>query len=196
MVIVMSVKYFYKGKSLAQYCKENNISYIAVIKRMERAEKKGEPYNLNEIVEKISKGEKQENYTNHIYKGLKLIEYCKNNGIIYDSITQKLTKMKKSEKYQGLSKDEMIDIAITTYRNSGAPVKYFYEGISLVEYCNQNRLNYPVIVKNIHKFKKENKSLSIEKIIEMAINYKGGLKYPTYIYKGMLLFHFLHEFLH
>lgn len=68
-------------------------------------------------------------------------------------------------------------------------IEYYYEGIPLKEYCRKNDLNYTTIHLRISKLKKEYPTLSIERIIVIAIKeYQNPNQ--KYFYEGVPLTHY------
>ena len=71
-----SLKYFYKGTTLRQYCIQNNISYYSVVSYIKRKQAKGSPKSIDEL---IDEGIKTINRYGIIYyyKGIPLKDYTK-----------------------------------------------------------------------------------------------------------------------
>lgn len=68
-------------------------------------------------------------------------------------------------------------------------IEYYYEGVSLKEYCRKNDLNYTTIHLRISKLKKEYPILSLERLIIMAIReYQNPNQ--KYFYEGIPLTHY------
>ena len=63
------------------------------------------------------------------YNGMTLKEYCNTNSILYSKITSKIYKLEK--KYPDKTIDEIITLALENKRIC----KYYYNGMTLRDYC-------------------------------------------------------------
>ena len=61
--------------------------------------------------------------------------------------------------------------------------KYYYNGIPLKKYCQENNINYTTILNRINICNKKYSDKSLDEIVQLAINYKPY----KYNYKGMSL---------
>lgn len=138
-----SLKYFYKGTTLRQYCIQNNISYYSVVSYIKRKQAKGSPKSIDEL---IDEGIKTINRYGIIYyyKGIPLKDYAKANNLNSASIRCAIIrkKLKSTKPLQ-----EIIDECVQTYQKFS--IKYFYNGMPLSEFCNNIGLNYNTV---IHKY--------------------------------------------
>lgn len=130
--------YTYKGMPLAEYAKQNNLNYENVRAYISRRRDKEKYKNLTdeELVNII-----MQEYTpfeiKYQYQGISLRQYCIENNISYYSI---VTFVKRSlAKGSTKSIDDLIDEGIKTVNRYG--IIYYYKGIPLKDYAEQNGLN-------------------------------------------------------
>lgn len=179
-----NTKYFYKGKSLMDYCKEYNLDYYKYAYRIFKLRKKKEYENLNneELVKIAIDGSFLTN--KYTYKGKQLKEYCKENEINYSTIMSRIFKLKKKEEYKDLDNDTLLKIAIESEIILG---KYCYKGMPLRKYCDENDINYATIMSRIFNLKKqeEYKNLNHDTLLKIAI--ESEIVLGKYCYKGISL---------
>lgn len=105
-----------------------------------------------------------------VYEGVSLKSYCKSHGICYSS---KLRMIKKIiSQNTGRTITDIINEVMNTSRNI-----YFYNNMSLKEYCEIHNLNYNTIFKRISRLKQRNPDLCDDEICEMALNQESSTKY-------------------
>lgn len=155
--------YYYCGIPLVEYCKEKNISYRAIIARINRYKKNHKVESDDELVNLIM--DKYEPFTpKYIYNGVSLNEYCKNNDISYYSVVSYVKR--KREKNPALLVDNLIDEAIKMIKKQG--VIYYYQGIPLRDYCIINKLNASSIRVAILRHK-EKSNLPLQEIVNYCV---------------------------
>ena len=163
-------KYNYQNIPLTKFCEENNIKYLTVLKAINKFKTKNKDTQLSddEIVSKIL----TENYLFY-YKGIRLEEYCNNNPELdYKKIKSYLISKKK--KNSELTDDEIIDEYIISSKHHGNS-KHFYMGTTLKEYCENNNIYYPTIIRAVNRIKERNTTMKynedeiISKVLENYI---------------------------
>ena len=169
-------KYFYKGKPLSEYCKEKNININTIRTRIwkKKNNKKFENYSEQDIIDMVI--ETYGTAIKYMYNGMSLRKYCLKNGINEKVILSRISKLKSNN--NTLSNDELVTLAMDDFVNKN--YKYFYEGVTLKEYCeNHPDIKYSSILTYINREKGKNKDISIEEIIKQYINkeHKGIYKY-------------------
>ncbi len=131
-------KYYYLGMPLKQYCVENNLNYKNIITYISRYRNTANFKGLNddEFIEAIM--EKYQPFVpKYLYKGITLREYCIQNDLSYYSVVSFVKR--KLAKGSVKSIDDLIDEGINTINRYG--IVYYYKGIPLKDYAEQNNLN-------------------------------------------------------
>ncbi len=116
------------------------------------------------------------------YEGIPLDEYCKLHSLNLE--TQRNRVRNYIKKYPELSQDEAVKLALD---NCGTRYcKYKYKGKSLSLWCKENNENYCKMVSRVESLQEANKTLSLDRIVEIAIEEYNdkGIKY---YYDGMPL---------
>ncbi len=159
-----NTKYYYQGISLSKYCKDNFLNYNKIRARIYERKKEYPNLSDEELVKYAI-----ENYTDstikYYYQGILLSEYCKSHSISYDKIYSRIQARKKQ--YPNLSNEELVKYAIESYINPA--IKYYYQGVTLFDYCKKNFLGYVAIVKKIHKKLQEFPEASEEEIVNLVV---------------------------
>lgn len=175
-------KYYYHGIPLSKYCQENGINCNSIISGISRKKKnsKFKNYSEQEIVDMVV-----DNYgksIKYMYKGITLNKYCVSNNININTIYDRINKLK--EKNPNLTNEELVRLAIDEYDYNN--IKYYYNGVPLVEYCKNNQdISYSLLTDYIRRKKEENPNLSDEQIINLYLS-KNHNKY-RYYYHGIPL---------
>lgn len=174
--------YYYVGIPLKQYCEENNINYQNLIAYMQYHKKDEKFANLDddEFVEAIME-EYKPFEPKYVYKGVLLIEYCKQNNIPYTSVVSYVKRKLANNSTKSI--DDLIDEGIKTINRYG--IIYYYNGIPLKDYAKENNLNYSSLRGSIIK-RRSNSSKSIQEIVNECVEAykKFSIKY---IYNGTSL---------
>lgn len=102
----------------------------------------------------------------YFYNGILLSIYCKENNINISTIRSRIWKKKKSKKYENYTEQEIVNMVIEAY---GSATKYMYKGMSLRQYCLENNINFTTINSRISKIKKENKNLTNDELVVLAL---------------------------
>ncbi len=188
-----NTKYFYKGMSLRQYCLNNNIVFGSVENRINRLRAYYPKLTDNELVVLAL-----EVYTNGhyklFYKDEPLIEYCqKNPHLNYDTIRLRIRREKQIEpNITSTEIDEIIENYIEE-EHKGI-YTYYYLGIPLKQYCEENNMNYNSVMAFIYRYKNKYKdsNLSNNELVQRAMAiYHPYI--PKYQYKGIPLQQFCNE---
>lgn len=205
--------YFYQGKPLSQYCKENDINVNTIRTRIWKMKKSKKYKGLSdeEIIDKVIKAYGTGNKYN--YKGMSLRQYCLKNGLEYKSILSRIYKLNESnneleeksnkdlnekninesneEGNKKLSDDEIVALAIENFEHGN--YRFFYEGMPLKKYCELHpEINYNTIRGYINAEQEKNPKLTDEELIKKYIDkeHKGMYKY---YYLGIPLIEYCFE---
>ena len=180
------IKYMYKGKTLRQYCLENDMSISTITQRIANLKKENPDLSNDELVVLAIEGFENKNYK-YFYKGVPLKEYCeKHPEINYKNLRGYI--LEKRTKQPDLSIEEIIEQYINSERDN---IKYYYKGTTLRQYCEENDINYSVIISNMKRNRNAEgyKDLSQEEFIERIID-QYEPKEGKYFYKGMSLYEY------
>ncbi len=174
-------RYYYCGIPLRQYCDEKNISYTAVVARIQRYQKKHDVSSDDELVNLIM--DKYEPFSpKYMYGGVSLSSYCHNNDISYYSVVSYVKR--KLEKNRNSDVDSLIAEAIKTIKKQG--IIYYYEGIPLIDYAREHNLNASSIRASIIK-KRAKSDLPLQEIVNRCVlAYQGAV--VKYYYEDETLF--------
>ena len=186
----MEAKYYYKGMSLFEYCEESGLSYFTIASRIQKIKKENPNLSVDEVIENaINYDTRVGRKSIYNYHGKSLSQYCEESGLSYFTIASRIQKIKKEN--PNLSVDEVIENAINYDTKVGRKSIYNHCGKPLSEYCKENGLLYATIIKRIQVIQKENPNLSVDEVVENAINYeKSNIKY---YYKNMPLLEWCNE---
>lgn len=133
-----AIKYMYKGISLRQYCLDNGINIGTINSRINNLRKKNKNLSNDELVILAMNGFDNKNFR-FFYKGIPLKEYCESHPEInYNTIRTYINREK--EKNSELSDEELIQQYLD--KEHKGIYKYYYLGIPLKQYCDENNLNY------------------------------------------------------
>ena len=180
------IKYMYKGTTLRKYCLENGLSPSTITQRVINLKKENPKLSNDELVVLAIEEFENKNYK-YFYKGMQLKEYCKSHPEInYNTIRGYI--LERRTKDPNLSIDEIIEQYINGEKDN---IKYYYQGTTLRQYCEENDINYNVILGNMKRNRNAEgyKDLSDEEFIERIIN-QYEPKEGKYFYKGMSLYEY------
>lgn len=179
-----ATKYMYKGMSLRQYCLENNINFTTINSRISKIKKENKNLTNDELVVLALEEFENKNFR-FFYRGIPLKEYCKNHpDINYNTIRAYINKEKV--KNTNLTDDELIEQYIN--KEHKGIYTYYYLGMPLKQYCEENNLNYRNIItymcryRNNDNFKNLNNDEFVEAIMEQYQPFE-----PKYLYNGITL---------
>lgn len=179
-----STKYMYKGISLRQYCLDNGINIGTIYSRINDLRKKNENLSNDELV--ILAMEKFDNRNfRFFYKGIPLKEYCESHPEInYNSIRSYINREK--EKNPELSDEELIGQYLD--KEHQGSYKYYYLGIPLKKYCDENNLSYKNIIAYMIRYRNNDnfKDLSDDEFVEAIMDQYQPFE-PKYLYNGLTL---------
>lgn len=174
--------YYYDGISLKKYCKNNDISYPKILNRIKQITNNHPDYDIDKVISFALSS--SFNSSKYYYKGVLLIRYCEDNNLNYDTIRKRIYTLKN--KYPNTSLDDIIDIAINKTLNDSC--KYYYNGVSLYEYCKNKDVDYMSIKGRINYLKKNGSNLYDVNIVKFVIEeYKDFRKY---YYNGITLYRY------
>ena len=179
-----AVKYMYKGGSLRQYCKDNGINIGTINSRISALRKKNKNLSNDELVILAMENFNNQNYR-FFYKGIPLKEYCKSHPAInYSTIITYINREKVKNKE--LSDEEMIEQYLN--KEHKGIYKYYYLGIPLKQYCDENNLSYKNIILYMNRYRNINsfKQLSDDEFVEAIMDQYQPFE-PKYLYKGLTL---------
>ena len=178
-----AIKYMYRGISLREYCLKNNINIKTIHSRINHLKKQNNNLTNDELV--ILTMEEFENHNfKFFYNGIPLKEYCKNNNLNYSSITTYINREK--ERNSKLSDEELIKQYLA--KEHKGIYKYYYLGVPLKQYCDNNNINYKNIIAYINTYKNTDnfKNLNNDELIEAIMENYQPFE-PKYLYKGITL---------
>ena len=179
-----AIKYMYKGKTLRQYCLDNNINPSTINARIRNLKKQNKELTDDELVVLAMEDFENKNYR-FFYKGMTLKEFCTNNPEINYNTIRRYINIEK-EKNKELSDEELIEKYLE--KEHKGIYKYYYLGIPLKQYCEENNLNYKNITTYISKHRNDDcfKNLSDDELVEAIMNQYQPFE-PKYKYKGLSL---------
>ena len=178
------IKYMYKGITLRKYCLDNGIKLSTIESRIKTLKSQRKDLSNDELVILVMEEFVNQNYR-FFYKGIPLKEYCDSHPEInYNSIRSYINWEK--EKNPLLSDEELIEQYIN--KEHKGIYKYYYLGIPLKQYCEDNNLSYRNIITYMSRYKNTDnfKGLSDDEFVE-AIMDKYQPFEPKYLYKGLTL---------
>lgn len=177
-----AIKYMYKGISLRQYCLDNGINIGTINSRINNLRKKNKNLSNDELVILAMEEFDNQNFR-FFYKGIPLKEYCESHSEInYNSIRTYINREKG--KRPELSDEELIEQYLD--KEHKGIYKYYYLGMPLKQYCDENNLSYRNIItymsryRNTDKFKGLNDDEFVETIMDQYQPFE-----PKYLYKGL-----------
>ena len=179
-----AIKYMYKGISLRQYCLDNGINIGTINSRINNLRKQNEELSNDELVILAMEEFDNKNFR-FFYKGVPLKEYCESHPEIhYNTIRTYINREK--EKNPELSDEELIEQYLDKAHKG--IYKYYYLGIPLKQYCDENNINYRNIITYMSRYRNNDnfKGLSDDEFVEAIMNQYQPFE-PKYLYKGLTL---------
>lgn len=160
----MKSKYIINGISLDIYCKENNLNFRTQSNRVREYIKKHPELSESEAIKlALSKCGTHSYGTKYWYGNISLAEYCRQNDKNYYSMVSRVEDIKKE--LSDISDNEAVRISIEDYNDRG--IKYFYNGIPLVDYCRIHpEYLYSTISLYIRRKKEKYPNLDTQEIID------------------------------
>lgn len=158
-------KYLYKGLTLREYCIQNDLSYYSVVSFVKRRLAKGSTKSIDDL---IDEGIKTINRYGIIYyyKGIPLKDYVEQNDLNASSIRCAiLRKQLRSNK----PLQEIINECVESYQKFS--IKYYYNGIPLLTYCNNIGLNYNTIIQRYLYEYADKTDIDIDETIKQIVDY-------------------------
>ena len=158
-------KYLYNGITLRKYCNQNNLSYFSVVTYIKRKIANGSTKSIDEL---IDEGIKTINRYGIIYyyKGIPLKDYAEENNLNVKSIRGVILKKRlRSNK----SLQEIVDECVESYQKFS--IKYYYNGIPLLKYCNSIGLNYNTVIQKYLYEYSDKTDISIDDAIKEIVDY-------------------------
>lgn len=179
-----AIKYMYKGISLRQYCLDNGINIGTINSRINNLRKQNEKLSNDELVILAMEEFDNKNFR-FFYKGVPLKEYCESDPEInYNTIRTYINREK--EKNPELSDEELIEQYLD--KEHKEIYKYYYLGIPLKQYCDENNLSYKNIITYISRYRNNDsfKDLNDDEFVEAIMDQYQPFE-PKYLYKGLTL---------
>ncbi len=119
--------------------------------------------------------------TKYFYEGMTLKDFCANNDLNYRT---QLTQISKYHRlYPNLNSDDLVKLVMS--KCGTKEVLYYYEGMTLHEYCRLHQINYNNFMINFYRLREKKPELANEEIITMLLQ-KNNSKAPV-MYEGILL---------
>lgn len=179
-----AIKYMYKGISLRQYCLDNGINIGTINSRINNLRKQNEKLSNDELVILAMEEFDNKNFR-FFYKGVPLKEYCESYPEInYNTIRTYINREK--EKNPELSDEELIEQCLD--KEHKGIYKYYYLGIPLKQYCDENNLSYRNLITYMSRYRNTDnfKGLSDDEFVEAIMDQYQPFE-PKYLYKGLTL---------
>ena len=179
-----AIKYMYKGIPLRQYCLNNGINIGTINSRINNLKKKNKNLSNDELVILTMEEFDNQNFR-FFYHGIPLKEYCESHPEInYNTIRTYINREK--ERNPKLSDEELIEQYLN--KEHKGIYKYYYLGIPLKQYCDENNLNYRNIITYMSRYRNTDnfKGLSDDEFVEAIMNQYQPFE-PKYLYKGLTL---------
>ena len=179
-----AIKYMYKGISLRQYCLDNGINIGTINSRINNLRKQNEKLSNDELVILAMEEFDNKNFR-FFYKDVPLKEYCENHSEInYNTIRTYINREK--ERKPELSDEELIEQYLN--KEHKGIYKYYYLGIPLKQYCDENNLSYRNIITYISRYRNTDnfKDLNDDEFVEAIMDQYQPFE-PKYLYKGLTL---------
>ena len=179
-----AIKYMYKGITLRQYCLDNGINIGTINSRINNLKKKNKNLSNDELVILAMEEFDNQNFR-FFYKGIPLKEYCKSHPEInYNTIRTYINREK--ERNPELSDEELIEQYLD--KEHKGIYKYYYLGVPLKQYCDENNLSYRNIITYMSRYRNTDnfKELSDDEFVEAIMDQYQPFE-PKYLYKGLTL---------
>lgn len=179
-----AIKYMYKGITLRQYCLDNGINIGTINSRINNLRKQNEELSNDELVILAMEEFDNKNFR-FFYKSVPLKEYCESHPEInYNTIRTYINREK--EKNPELSDEELIEQYLD--KEHKGIYKYYYLGIPLKQYCDENNLSYRNLITYMSRYRNTDnfKGLSDDEFVEAIMDQYQPFE-PKYLYKGLTL---------
>lgn len=179
-----AIKYMYKGITLRQYCLDNGINIGTINSRINNLRKQNEELSNDELVILAMEEFDNKNFR-FFYKSVPLKEYCESHPEInYNTIRTYINREK--EKNSELSDEELIEQYLD--KEHKGIYKYYYLGIPLKQYCDENNLSYRNLITYMSRYRNTDnfKGLSDDEFVEAIMDQYQPFE-PKYLYKGLTL---------
>lgn len=160
---LMGSKYIIDGIPLDVYCKKHELNFRTQSNRVRDYIKKHSELSEQDAIKlAISKCGVHPG-TKFMYGNISLAEWCRQNDKNYDCMISRVESIKKS--FPNVDNYEATRIAIEDYSDNG--IKYFYDGMPLVEYYKlYPEYLYSSVALYIKRKKEKNPNLSEQEIID------------------------------
>jgi hypothetical protein len=178
------IKYMYKGISLRQYCLDNGIKIETIYSRINNLRKQNEKLSNDELVILAMEEFDNKNFR-FFYKGIPLKEYCRIHPEINYNTIRTYINIEK-ERNPKLSDEELIEQYLD--KEHKGIYEYYYFGIPLKQYCDENNLSYKNIIAYMSRYRNNNsfKDLNDDEFVEAIMDQYQPFE-PKYLYKGLTL---------
>ena len=158
----MGSKYIIDGIPLDAYCKKHNLNFRTQLNRVRDYIKKHPELTEKDAIKLAISRCGVHPGTKFMYGSISLAEWCRQNDKAYDCMISRVESIKTS--FPDIDDNEATRIAIEDYSDKG--IKYFYDGIPLVEYCKLHpEYLYSSISLYIRRKKEGNPNLTNQEII-------------------------------
>ena len=155
--------YYYEGIPLYQYCQKNGLNYSVQVNKIKKYRQKHPNLYTEELVQMVMTSLGTRNI--YYYQGITLYKYCHQHNLNYETIIRRITRNRTSN--PNLSTEELIEQALFQ-----APmVKYFYDGKSLYQYCQEKGFDINLVSDKIKRMLANNSCLTLEQAIDDSVKY-------------------------
>lgn len=177
-------RFFYKGILLKEYCESHpEINYDTIRTYINREKIKNPELSDEALIEQYL-DKKHKGIYKYYYLGVPLKQYCEENNLNYSSIISYMIRYRNNDDFKELNDDEFVDAIMDQYQPFKP--KYLYNGVTLYEYCIQNKLSYYSVISFVKRKLAKGSTRSIHDLIDEGIKTinKHGI---IYYYKGIPL---------
>lgn len=187
--------------NIKKYCYKHGIRYSKFKYRMEKLQE-DEKYCGLSYEEKaklaIEGFESEDSRVLYRYKGIALTTYCKEHKLNYKTIKYRIERILEKDEFKNLPIENIVEMAINNEvifekKIINHTTKYFYKGVSLAKYCEDNNLNYYSLIKKVIRMKNKYPNLTMEEVIDFSIKLYHPWFNDKYFYKGVELENYCKE---
>ncbi len=190
--------YNFEGLSMREYCKLHGIPLTTMYERISTL-KKSHPNLSDEELVKLAVLNKHS--MKYEYHGMSIPEYCETHSIPKSYIYHNISSLKKQN--PNLTPEELVNTAFEKYYTYGInspKTHYYYLGVSLREFCNNNDLSYNSIKAYLLAASKNPKyeGLTDEELVSYFVEQKypiNGLTLKEYCSLVNFSYESMHELL-
>ncbi|MFI3260131.1 MAG: hypothetical protein R3Y13_00230 [bacterium] len=160
-------RYFKDEMPLEVYCKNNNLPYNTVVKKIVEFSSLEPGLTDEELVDKALEYKRLPAAKIYKINGRSAIKICTEENLNYDKFLVLLNELKLKEPSLSETKASIMAYEIL---KSELSQKIYYKGVELEEYCKKMTVNYNEIIIKLEQAKHVFKSMLEEELIECTIH--------------------------